>query len=280
MIDHRRMQRTLLRMQLDAGFARALLAGEPEALRSTQLGTEELRLMRELDPVAIAADPFGRRRTQVLGNAASEYALTVATAERAAALPGLFEGFGSSAELHEALRDQGRLPLAFGAYALRRARAAQQRTLAAFAELELALARLRRGSDAPRALRAGELVLGPRACSLALPAGTLARAERARAALDRDEPLPDFARDPQGSDPERALLLRAPRTSAHRLPEVSVEPLSEAVAALLEFLSRPRDRDARSDFARSRGAAPEELEAFAEALVADGVLARGSPPAR
>lgn len=272
MIDHRRMQRTLLRMQLDDGFARELLAGEPKALRSTGLGPRELGLLRSVDPVAVAADPLGRRRTQVLGNAASEYPLTVATAERAGALPGLFEGFGSSAELHAALRKEGRLPLAFGAYALRRAREAKQRALTSFAELELALARLRRGSDLAPALRAGELGLGPRAALLELPAGTLARAERARAALDREELPPELAREPTEHDLERVLLLRAPRASAHRLPEVAVELLSQAVASLLHFLSRPRDAAARAGFARTQGAAPHELELFTAELLADGVL--------
>ena len=42
MSDHRRLQRTLMRMQLDPGFAAALRRDEREALASTGLDAEDL----------------------------------------------------------------------------------------------------------------------------------------------------------------------------------------------------------------------------------------------
>jgi hypothetical protein len=78
--DTRKIQRTLFRMQCDAAFARQLFAGDAAASASTGLDHGDLALLRALDPDCVAADPGGKRRTQVLGNVASEHTATLAAA--------------------------------------------------------------------------------------------------------------------------------------------------------------------------------------------------------
>lgn len=274
MTDHRRLQRTLFRMQLDATFARAVFRGDVEALRSTELGADELALLRALDPAGVEADPGGRRRSQVVCNAASEYALTVALAEARGDAPGLLDGFARSRELHEAVRRDDRLPFAFGAYAQRRARELARPRLAAIAALEAALARARRGEAGAHELAPGEVVRNPRARLVELPDGTFALAESLRAALDAGAESQIAAK--LGPGAETLLLFAAERAHPQRLPEVAVERLEPAVAALLALAERPLGPAERARFARDQGAEPEELERFVDALAADALLLRAT----
>lgn len=290
-----RLQRTLFRMQLDPGFARRLLAREPAALASSELDDGALALLRAADPRAIAADPGGRRRLQVLGNASSEFRATLAAGAHGAAADAFLAPFATSDELHGALARDEPLPLAFGAWALREARARNDRLLGALAALELALARLRRcpversagGSDAEAATGAapgadiaagaplGALALSPRAAVLTLPAGTHAAAAALLATLAEDAraagaPTP---RPVLGPGEERLLLLAAPRPSPLRLAEVSAEPLAPPADALFARLAAgPLGAEERARFAHAHGAAPADLEAFLAAFAREGAL--------
>lgn len=274
MIDHRRLQRTLLRMQLDGAFAARLLAGEPAAVASTSLGTAELDLLAAADPRAFSADRDGARRWQVLGNVAREFALATAWAKVALPRARLLEDFSSSPELHAALAGGGRLPLAFADYAERRAARLGDPLLVALVGLEATLARARRGAQDGIPPRAGELVLAPRAHLVELPAGTLDHAARLREALDRQgAPLPPAPA--LGPGRETLLVLTRDPAHAHALPGVHVERLEPAVARLVAAARRPLGAEARADLARDLGAEPGDLESFADELVREGVLVRG-----
>ncbi len=274
MIDHRRLQRTLLRMQLDGDFAARLLAGEVAALTSTGLGPAELELLAAADPRAFAADRDGARRGQVLGNVSREFALACAWAKVALPRARLLEDFGSAPELHAALAGEGRLPLAFADYAERRARELGEPVLAALVRLEAAMARARRSVRAGPPPAAGELVLAPRAHLVRLPDGTLDHAAALREALEGGASTLPPAPRPSPAH-ETVLLLAPPPQSPHALPELHVERLSDSVARLLEAAATPLDASSRARLAHSLGAEPADLEAFADELVAEGALVRG-----
>jgi hypothetical protein len=77
------------------------------------------------------------------------------------------------------------------------------------------------------------------------------------------------------------VLLLAEEAPVHALPDVRPERLTEPVARLLERAQVGLDGAARRALAAELGASEQELEAFVETLVQDGVLVRGGPaPAR
>lgn len=280
MTDHRGVQRALFRMQADAEFAARVLARDAQAVASTGLSREDLELFHGVEPAALAADPGGRRRTQIAGNAASEFTLTLACAARTPLARDFLDDFLSSTEFHAALRSDGRLPLAFGDYAERRAREAGALALGAVARLELAMAKLRRdarvGAGDGTQLHTGKpgtIRLSARARVVELPAGTLELASLLQAAVDANTPAPDGA---LSGNAEETVLLVAEPASVHRLGDVRPELLQPPVDELFSRAREPLDRAARAAFARAQGAAPEDLESFLEAYLAEGVLVRGA----
>lgn len=259
-MDHRRVQRTLFRMQLDPRFAEGLRAGAPEAV--VDLAAEELALLRGADPTAVAADRDGRRRAQFLANVSGELALSIAAGLDA-------EGFTASAEFHDAVRRDGSLPLAFAQYALRCSRGGP-RTLRALVALESALSRARRSLCARPAPKPGEVVLAPWVFLERVPAGTLALAAGLREALDTSAPLPSAVLDDAGD--ETLLVRAAPIAPPFRLREVEVEHISPALAALLHAA-----RDARTRAALALGVSTPlvELEPVIDDLVRERILVAG-----
>jgi hypothetical protein len=242
-MNHRAVQRTLFRMQLDPDFVPGAEDG---------LGAEELALLRRADPVALSADREGRRRAQFLRNVTEEFALSCA-----AGVPA--EGFASSPELHDAVRADASLPLAFGRYA-ERCSATGLPAQRALVVLELALARARREPRACVAPAAGELALAPWAWLVSVPEGTLDLAARLRAALDGGEPVSALRLEPGGD--ETVLVLAEREPAPFRLRAVEAELVSPDLAHLLASLERPRTR-------RALGG---ELDAVLAELRADGVL--------
>jgi len=252
-IDHRRLQRALFRLQLDPGWR----PGEHE------LGAGERALLAAAHPAGLSADPGGRRRAQFLRNVSGEFALSLAVTKDGA----LAERFTSSREFHDAVTSDSSLPLAFGEYLIR----AEAGPLAA---LEAALARARRARRAVPRLAPDELVLAPWAELLELPAGTLAAAERVRAALDAGDPTP-IGVEIAGAGSETLLLRREPEPAPFRLASVEVERLSPALAALLARAERPLDAGARAREARAAGLTVTELHEIIAGLVADRILVGG-----
>ena len=74
----RRVQRAIVRMQHDAGFAERVAHGDPEALDSAEVDATGAAWLRALDPVAVAADRDGKRAAQLLRNVGSEFRLSAA----------------------------------------------------------------------------------------------------------------------------------------------------------------------------------------------------------
>ncbi len=284
MTDTRSLQRTLFRMQADATFARDVFAGSAEALATTDLGSQDLTLLCALDPAGVSADPFEKRRTQLLGNLATEFLLTLAAANRSGEHEDLLETFPRSREFHAAVRRGDRLPFAFAHHARRRLEelsdhGGAQAALAVL-ELEESLARLRRESaiEARLELASGFVQLAPTSRILDLPRGTLGWCDELQASLENGEPL---ARAPQGlgAGREAALLCVVPteRRAPRALLEVRAELLEPPADELLRLTERPFGPDERLDYARRRGVALEELEAFLHDFVVEGVLlARGA----
>ncbi len=259
-MDHRRVQRTLFRMQLDPDFASRLRSGEAHA--SCDLAAEELRLLRAASPAAVSADLAGKRRAQFLANVSSEFPLSIAA--------GLENhGFGASAEFHAAVCAEQSLPLAFARYALRCTRE-QPRALRALVALESALTRARRELRPCRPPSSGEVALAARVFLEECPAGTLALAERVRAALDAGAESPALV---LASAPDETLLvLSAPAAAPFRLRTARVEHVSPALAALLRAACEPVTRDA---LVAALSTDRAELDPVIDELIADRLLVAG-----
>ncbi len=274
-MDTRRLQRTLFRMQLDPAFAAAIFAGDVAAERSTGLDRAGLAMLQCLDPVAVAADPGGRRRGQVLGNLSTEFVLTVSVALSAERRADFLNEFTGSEDFHNAITEDSPLPLAFAAFAERAANASNSRHFQAIARLEAAMARARRAPRAVTLPTSGAFTLSPHAWLVALPDGALAWAEDARLHIDRSEALP-AARVVDGADGgETALVKATPAPTPRRLSQIVVERLEDAVARLLRAAEHGLDEATRDRVAECTGATRDELDDFIASLVDDGVLVRG-----
>lgn len=265
------MQRTLFRMQCDDDFAARVFARESSALATIELKPTELELLCSLSPAGVRADPGGTRKGQVLGNIATEFVLTIAEAS-AAGQRDLLDAFLGSAEFHAAMIEDTRMPLAFGAYATRRASGVASSALTGLVELECAMVRARRAETSAPKLAAGEVLLAPGSKLVRIAAGQADYADALRANLEAGAPLPSF-RALQGSE----LILVAPRPAANifALGEVHVERLDSPVDQLLESARQPLGIDARAALAERFDASPADLERFVRDLIDDGLLIAG-----
>lgn len=260
----------------DPAFAARLRAGDAEAVASTGLGEAELATLRGADPVALAADRDGRRATQLVESVTSEYALSTHPAIARTLPPDWPRAFASSPELHEAVSGDASLGVAFGAFALRRARETGSLAVGALAALEAELARARRRPESAASAPRGCLLRAPDAVLLAVPAGTFALATSLRAALDAGRPLsPSALRGLAPDATETVLVLAQARPHAHALREARAERLSPLVAEFLRAAERPLDAAARAAFAAAHDADPSDVARVADEFVADGVLLRG-----
>ncbi len=268
-MNHRRIQRTLFRMQLDPHFAELLRAREAEALASAALGAEELELLASADPAGVSADRDGKRRAQFLRNVTSEFALSLAVA----ADSHLAEAFTQSREFHEAVAQDASLPLAFARYLEKRSEHAAP-LVRALAALESALAAARRARRPAAVLAAGEVALAPWAELTRVPAGTLDAAARVRAALDQGDPTP-IGVEISSAECETLLVQRAPELEPFRLAGVEVELLSPELAALLARATKPLAAAALSAHARAASVSDAELAEAVTGLVEARILIAG-----
>jgi hypothetical protein len=260
MIDHRRLQRTLFRAQMDPSFAARVLAGDEP----------ELALLRAASRAGITADPSGTRRLQVLGNATLEFRLCLAASDDPRAR---LEAFSSSEEFHAAIEQDRPLPLAAGAY-LQRVLATQAWPHA-LAQLEAALAAVRRADPGPQP-PAGCWQRAHRARVIELPTGTLAFAGAVHAALQAGQPCP-AAPAPPAPDARESILVHAP-PAAHRwkLTDAIPEEVNEAVAALFLRATDPLDEASLEAFAQEYGATAADLLPLMQDYAQDGALVRGA----
>jgi len=267
-------------MQHDPGFARALLAGEPDAVASSGLGPRERALLGAADPRAVSADRAGRRRAQLQRNLAGELPLAAAVGPGGDGDTTWVAAFQRSAAFHDAVARDRRLPLAFAEHAEAVAAAGAVPAFRALVALEAALLRLRRESTpgpAPEPLAPDAVRLAPGARLQPLPAGAFALASALRARIDAGAsglPLPPHRLE--GGPDETVLLWRLPAASPDRLPEVRAEPLAPAIAALLRRAARPLTAAERRDFAREHDVEPEDVELVVADYAAEGVLRAGT----
>ena len=268
----RKLQRTLVRMQHDPGFAARLRAGDASALASTALDAGEAAALCALDPVAIAADREGRRGAQLLHNLSSELRASAAVGPDGDGSPRWIEAFPRSVFFHDAIAADTPLPLAFACFTEQCAAGAASPLFRALAALDVAMVRARREPVPTPQCPPGAVRLAGGARVVALPGGTHA----ASTAIAAGERRIDALRvDPERS--ERVLLVRDGAPYFGRLPELRVELLAPAVAAFLEAARRPLDAAAIARFAAAQDFEPEELAAGIEELVGEGVLERGAP---
>jgi hypothetical protein len=267
-VNHRGLQRSLYRMQLDPGFAARLCARDAEAEASTGLGQAELAWLRAVDPAAISADRDGRRRAQLLRNVAGEFALSCAVAPTADWL----DAFPASPQFHRAIAGDTSLALAFGDYARERAAGASE-SFASLVALECALARARRATRALPPLPAGTLALAPVAWLVELRDGVFAWATALRAALDRGKPAPRATL--RGGEREIVLVAADPAPVATgRVRGVRAERLEPLVADFLAACEAGLPERERSAFASRRDVDPADVESVAREFLAEGVLVR------
>ena len=275
-MNHRRLQRTLFRMQHDAAFAARLRRGDAASQRSTGLGEEALAWLRAVDPVALAADRDGQRTAQLLRNVSSELPLSVALGPDGRGARGWIHDFPASDAFHEAVARDESLPRAFARHALDVAQSAAP-PFRALVALEAALVAARRDPPPPHRapLPPGRVRRSASARLLTLAAGTFALAGRIREALDAGA-VPSVAGHAlPGPGRERLLLLTRPGASRFTLPEIHVEPLSEPVAAFFDAAQAPLGAPERAAFAGRHGITAEEMEAVIGEFVAEGALEAG-----
>ncbi len=284
------LQRVLFRMQCDPDFAARTLAGDAAGLQALGLDAGAQALLRSADESRIVADPGGKRRLQVLSNLSAEFEISARLLAAGSAGCGSPAAFFASSEFHEAVRDDGLLPFAFGAYVLRVALSAGDRAAEAAVRLDAALAEARRGPRTAPELRDKPLLrdtrersdaafdaAGPRLSDLArltvVRAGAtdgLAAAKDAILGGDRGDLRRFFAPVEVAASYECALVVGLPRTSPHRPAAVRIERLEPLVHALLAAAEdRPLDVSA---FAAEHGLDRDDVLAFASELVAEGVL--------
>ncbi len=264
----RALQRTLFRMQADASFARRILDGDLEAVATTGLDPEDLALIKDVDPAGLSADPGSKRRAQLLGNLALEYAAALAFAARGGTLA--LEHFLTSAAFHDAIANDRALPHVFGNWLSSAREDAPE--WSALVRLETQLCHARRATSVRVMPGPGELVLAAGARCLELPAGTLDLAEALKGAeRPRDAALPSV--DAERS--ETALVTASPRAHPFALAELQVELLAPPADALLRRAERPLTRADREHFAREQGATTAALETFLAEFVSEGVLIAG-----
>jgi hypothetical protein len=258
MIDHRRLQRTLFRAQMDPNFAAEVFAGDDPSLA----------LIREASRAGIRADPRGTRRLQVLGNATLEFRLSLAGCDDPRAR---LEGFASSVEFHAAIEADRPLPLAAGAYLCRVL--ADQAWPSALAQLELALAEVRRKDSGPTP-PAGHWQCASRAAVIDLPVGTLARAGEIQAALHAGQACPANPIDPS-EHRESILVYARPGANPWALLEAIPEEVNEAIAALFRTAEQPIDAQALESFAAQFDATAADLLPLMHEYRAEGALVLG-----
>lgn len=259
MIDHRRLQRTLFRAQMDPNFAAQVFAGNDPALA----------LIREASRAGIHADPRGTRRLQVLGNATLEFRLSLAGCDNPRAR---LEGFASSVEFHAAIEADRPLPLAAGAYLCRVL--SNQPWPSALARLELALAQVRRQASGPNP-PTGFWQCASRAAVIDLPVGTLARAGEIQSALHAGQACPANPVDPS-EQRESILVYARPGANSWALLEAIPEEVNEAIAALFRAAEQAIDAAALETFAAQFDASAADLLPLMHEYRDEGALVYGT----
>jgi hypothetical protein len=274
MIDHRRLQRVLFRMQLDPHFCGALLAGDERAVRSSGLGTLELSWLKNAGRAAITADKDRKRSGQVLGNITLEYRTSIAVAVAVGVGDRFAEDFFADDLFHQAMMRGERLPIVFGRYAERRAQESAHPLLIDAVQIDRTLVDARR-ADRERStpIPNAEWHSAAHVRVIAVHDGTHEFLTNLRSAVDRGrraDPIP--SRLAHETKDKESLLVTAKPVSQHRVRDVAVERLEPAVADLIGRAEFGLDDVAIRELATRWDTTTDDLRAFAQSLADDGIL--------
>lgn len=274
MIDHRRLQRVLFRMQLDPRFCGALLAGDEKARQSSGLGDIELSWLRNAGRAAITADKDGKRSGQVLGNITLEYRTSVAVAAAVGVGDRFAEDFFADDLFHQAMMRDERLPIVFGRYAARRAHEAAHPLLVDAVEIDRTLVDARR-ADRERVEPSPDAKWRTAANVRVIEVhdGTHEFLTNLRAAVDRGrraDPIPSHLSHVEKE--KESLLVTAKVVSKHRVRDVAVERLEPAVADLIGRAEHGLDDAAIHELSVRWDTPTDDLWNFARSLAEDGIL--------
>ena len=268
-MDHRLIQRTLFRMQIDSTFARRIIKRDSAALSTTGLEAADLEWLCSADPIAISADPGGRRLSQLIGNVVAEYACSVSLAVDELGMVDLASGFTTSPEFHSAIRRDRSLPVELGVYLARRFKERKECALDSVLAFERAMVDARRTVRAIPLPASGELVLAGAARLVALEAGTFDRVQRFR---ENGSSLSSDSGSKAGSDHEKLLITTGAPPHTGALHTVDVEVLSSSVAEVLWLAESSLGPAERESLAREKNMDPEEVNDFLRGLIAEGLL--------
>jgi hypothetical protein len=275
-MSHQALQRVLVRLLYDPVFAEAVALAPDSALADVPLSQAERGWLAAADPRPFRLDPL--RRTRTLRALLDEYPAALALALAAPTRLDV-DAFFSSPEFHTAIQDRHALAPRFGAWLA--AAAGPHSALSAIADLEAALARLRRPEleAAPRSRDA--LALSPQAALLTAPRGTSALYGELRQLLAPLAPSPvdalyltplDLGRVPWAPPGDLEALLIERRTD----DSFDISELPDALAALLA--ATPAPREALTALARAHGAEPPEDGEIIDDLLAEGLLVHVTQP--
>jgi len=276
-VSHVVVQRTVVRMLYDPVFAHAVYANPHVALAGLDLTHPERDALVRPDARAYATDPY--RRARALHGLLVEYPASAWLASRFIGDVRGLDAFFSAPEFHDCIATRGSLAAAFGAY-LQHMPFGDAR-IAALAQIETAIARVRRAPSRPvphHHAPSRVLVLSTRHAVVELANGTAALYEA----------IASHVRS--GGDDVTAFLLRD-RTPASRFKSpvddsmhefLHIESTSEggvAIAAatpelaqLLLFAVPGHSRAALASRACDLGADPAEADAILEDLLHEGIL--------
>ena len=251
-------------MQIDADFAGRVFEREPAALASTGLSDEDLVCIHAADPIAVSADPGGRRISQLLGNVIAEYVASVALFVERLGLTDIVAAFASSPEFHAAIRFDRSLPVVFGAYAARRLEAKPDSTLDSILRFERVMVEARRGEREVVSPGEGEIVLAGRARLAELLVGSFDAIGQLSDGSSGELKL--------GPGTEQLLITTGPAPHPGALHGVDVEVLSASVGEVLRAVEAPLDLAGRATLAANRDVGVEELGEFLRSLQGEGLL--------
>lgn len=243
-MSHVALRRVVVRLLHDPVFAAALAADPDRALAGLALEPDERAWLVATPAAAWRTDPA--RPDRVRAALAAEFPATLAL------VPERARTFFASPAFHAAVQARGSLAAAFAEHLACEGGA----RVRAVARLEAVIAECRRRAPA-RPLRPGDLRLAPHLAVVRVAAG----------ALDLLGELRNGRRGGGVGPGEEAVLVAVPPNG-----DATVEPLTPALAALLERAREGASRTELAAEARRHGADPGEDDEIIDALVSDRSL--------
>jgi len=282
-MSHVALQRVMVRMLYDPGFADRVLETPDDALARVELTTTERDWLLAPDSRSWKVDPD--RPARSLTVLLQQYPASSFLAVRGAGPEPLLAYFRSE-RFHRCIQEKGSMALAYGDYLgeLVLGGKIPDRRAAPLAALERAIVQLHRSSPArpPGGGRATAYRLSPDHALHRSPAGTADLHEEVHRALGATGPalartvlrsrarIPDRKLDPSAEEP---LLLELARTGESRvLYSVAAVEITEELYGLLAFAREPRTFGDLAGKVARLGAERDEAPEVIEGLIGEGTL--------